>query len=291
MKANGKIFSYDTSFARGQMAIPAGEILQIAELSLIRGGEIREHIQRCDEITYAVSGKATVYSGSGKTELTQGQIHFIRRGEYHRIVASSEENFHYYCIGFLPNEEEKSIRPFLDAIRSKRDFAVEDQGDIKALFSQLLGEVTIRDEESPDMIHFYFCQMLIWLYRIVSGKAKEKLGRIGTSSSNQAVYRALKLIDREYMNLTQVKEIAAALSYSEYHLCHVFKEKMNLTLKEYLMQKKLMMAVELLETSSMTVTEIAGQLCFATPHAFSLAFKRYFDTSPSAYRKNFLKEE
>ena len=61
---------------------------------------------------------------------------------------------------------------------------------------------------------------------------------------------------------------------------------MNLTLKEYLMQKKLFAAAELLENSGMTVSEIADQLGFSSPHTFSLAFKRGFALSPAAYRKS-----
>ena len=45
MKITSKLFSYDQMFKQGQMQIPAGDILQIAELSVIRSGEIAEHIQ------------------------------------------------------------------------------------------------------------------------------------------------------------------------------------------------------------------------------------------------------
>ncbi|MBR2616413.1 MAG: AraC family transcriptional regulator [Clostridia bacterium] len=285
MKVTGKLFSYDKSFLRGQMKTPSGEILQIAELSLIRSGEVREHEQTCDEITLAVAGRALIYSGDRVFEMRPGQIHFIKKGVPHRIVASPNDHFHYYCIGFLPDEKERSIRAFLEAVRHRQDFLVEDEGNIHRLFALLMNEFYIRDEESRDMIHFYFCQMLILLYRILSGKSKEKLGRLNTSTSNLPVYRALKFIDAEYMNLTRVKDIAAALSYSEYHLCHLFKEKMNMTVKDYLMQKKLATALELLENSNMSVTDISDQLHFSTPHAFSLAFKRHFGISPSAHRR------
>lgn len=290
MKNPAKLFSYDKSFSRGQLETPSGEILQVAELSVIRGGEIREHVQPCDEITLAISGKAKILSGEKTLEMQAGQIHFIRAGQKHRIEASSEDNFHYCCIGFLPRKEERSVAVFYEACEGQADFLVEDPGGIRALFSLLINEFDIRDDQSRDMIHFYFCQMLILLYRGLSGKRAEHLSRTASSGS-QAVYRALKYMDREYMHLTRVKEIAAALSYSEYHLCHIFKEKMNLTLKEYLMRKKLMTAVELLKTSSMTVSEISDQLHFSSPHAFSLAFKRYFDCSPSSYRNSVAGED
>ena len=45
MNITNKLFSYDQIFAKGQISLPSGDILQIAELSLIKNGEI------CDTYT------------------------------------------------------------------------------------------------------------------------------------------------------------------------------------------------------------------------------------------------
>lgn len=286
MKITSKLFSYDQMFQQGQMQIPAGDILQIAELSVIKSGEIAEHIQHCDEITYVVSGKATIYSGNTCFEMTAGQVHFLKKGQYHKIVADENHNFHYYCIGFLLNSNYKEIDMFADAIKSLDYFIVEDEGNIKTLFGLLMNEFYIRDTESNIMIHFYFCQMLILLYRILNGKSKEKLSKINTSVSNHAVYRTLKYIDKEYIKITSVKQIAAELSYSEFYLSHIFKEKMDMTIKDYLMQKKILTAAELLKTSNMSVSEITEHLHFSSLHSFGETFKRYMHTNASNFRKN-----
>ena len=266
------------------MQVPAGEILQIAELAIARESEIKAHHQICDEITYAISGKATVWSGDRSYEMTAGQIHYVRRGEYHRIAADLEENFRYCCIGFLPNEDYREIGCFLDAVRDWPDFMIRDEGNIGTLFPLLIDESQIRDSESNAMVHFYFCQMLIQLYRILGERSGNKLSRLNTSASNLAVYRAIKYMDKEFPNLTQARQVAEAISYSEYYLCHAFRDKMNMTVKEYLMRKKIHMATELLETSSMTVTDIAEHLSFSSLHSFGIAFKRYVQVSPSEYR-------
>lgn len=286
MKDTSKLFYYEKDMGRGELRIPAGEILQVAELAIVRESEINGHMQLCDEITYAISGKATVYSGDNTYQMSAGQIHYVGKGVYHRIVADGGENFRYCCIGFLPREDYREISGFLRIVAGREDFLIADEGNIKTLFPLLIDEFHIRDEESDAMIHFYFCQMLIQLYRMLCGKSRDKLSRLNTAASNLAVYRTLKYIDREYMRITQVRQVAQALSYSEYYLCHIFKEKMDMTLKEYLMQKKLMTAVDMLRGSSMTVTEIAEQLSFSSLHAFGTAFKRYMNMSPSEYRNN-----
>ena len=114
MEITNKLFSYDRRFSKGQMRTPSAEILQIAELSLIRGGEITAHSQNCDEITYAISGKAVMYSEGIAEEISAGQIHYIRKGEKHRIVADSDKNFRYMCIGYTPSEKNKQTKHIVD---------------------------------------------------------------------------------------------------------------------------------------------------------------------------------
>ena len=285
MDISEKLFSYEKMFIKGQVSLPSGDILQVAELSLVKNGEISEHIQFCDEITYVVSGKATVYYDNECYELTKGQIHYIKQGPQHRIVASPEYNFHYYCIGFVPHPDYESTEIFFHAISKMRSFIVDDEGNIHSLFNLLMNEFYIRDDESNTMIQCYFCQMLILLYRILNGKSKKKLNKINTSSSNHAVYQTLKYIDKHYIKLESVKDIAKELSYSEYYLSHIFKEKMDTTIKDYLSQKKIITAAELLKSSNMSVSDIAEQLHFSSLHSFGMAFKRYMNMSPSEFRK------
>lgn len=285
MKISERLFSYDQIFKQGQFEIPAGDILQISELSLIKSGEIAEHIQHCDEITYVVSGKATVYSGENNFELSAGQVHYIKKGQAHRIVADENYNFHYYCLGFTLKDDYAELAVFRDAVQELDMFVTEDGGNIRALFGQLLNEAYFRDEESNSMIHFYFCQLLILLYRMQRGNPDEKAPRMNTSASNHAVYRTLKYIDRNYMKITSIRQIAKELSYSEYYLSHVFKENMEMTMKDYLMQKKIMTAAELLKNSNMTISEIAEHLHFSSLHSFGEAFKRYMHTNASDFRR------
>lgn len=287
MKDLGRLFFYEKNMLKGELRVPSGEILQVAELAIMEESEIVGHFQRCDEITYAISGKATVISGENTYEMSAGQIHYIRKGEFHRIVADRGENFRYCCVGFILDETYSEIRCFLDAVRDKMVFLITDEGNINTLFPLLVDEFYIRDRESDAMIHFYFCQMLIQLYRMLCGRSREKMSRLNTSAANMAVHRALRYIDREYLRLTQSRQVAQALSYSEYYLCHIFREKMGMTLKEYLMQKKIKMAAELLVTTSMSITVIAEQLGFSSLHTFGIAFKRYMETSPSQYRERF----
>lgn len=284
MDFSSKLFAFDNLFIDEQLCLPVGILFQVSELSVIRGGEILEHIQFCDEITYAISGKAKMYTGDKCAEITGGQVHFIKKGIRHKIVADANENFRYICIGFLPNEKCADIASYLEAAKNITDFIAEDGGAIQNLSRQLINEFYMRDAQSDIMINAYLVQILLSLCRILTNSvgAKEKSS---SSVSNFAVYRTLRYVDREYLNIASIKEIAVALNYSEYYLSHLFREKMGLTIKDYLTRKKMIAAETMLKDSNMSIQEIAEQLNYASAHAFSLAFKRYMLESPNTYRK------
>lgn len=283
-----RLFSYDKSFAHGQLHIPSADIMQIAELSLIRGCEIFEHEQYCDEITYVISGKATVEYNGVTRELTKGQIHYIKQGHTHRIIADAEQNFHYCCIGFMPNFSEDSTSFFFNAIQNLQEFVVSDDGSIPAIFNNILNETFLHDSESVIMLQCYFCQLLVKFHRLLNKKEDEMIfnEKSNSSLSSSTVYKTLKYIDKNYIKITTVKDVAKNLSYSEYYLSHIFKEKMGITLKEYILKKKIITAAELLKQSNMSVSDIAEHLHFSSLHSFGIAFKRYMNMSASDFRKS-----
>lgn len=284
MNFSSKLFAYDNLFFEKHLYLPVGILFQVSELSVIRSGEILEHIQTCDEITYVISGKAKMYTGDKCTEITGGQVHFIKKGIRHKIIADANENFRYICIGYIPNENCADIASFLETTENITDFIAEDGGTIRNLSRQLINEFYLRDEQSDVMINAYLVQILLSLYRILTNStiAKEKTS---SSTSNFAVYRTLRYMDQEYLNIASIKEIAVALNYSEYYLSHLFREKMGLTIKDYLTRKKMIAAENMLKTSNMSIQEIAEQLNYASAHSFSLAFKKYMSESPTTYRK------
>ena len=226
MKQYERSFSYTNSFFPDEYKLSIGDLIQIAEVSVISGCEIVEHIQMCDEITYAISGKAKIYSGENCTEIQSGQIHFIKRGLKHRIVADDNERFRYICIGILPDYSYRDIKSFAELLDDDFFFA-EDDGDVRILAELLINEFYLRDTESDIMINMYLTQIFISLARILKngGRTISRNNIYRQNTSQHTIYNTLRYIDREYINIKSVKQIAEHLSYSEYYLSHLFKEK------------------------------------------------------------------
>lgn len=279
------MFYYDNSFFHRNFEIPMGRVFQVSELSVIRGGEIVSHNQVCDEMTYVISGSGRFYCNEEYKDVKAGQIHFIRRGNTHRIIVSNDENLRYICIGIQYDEGLDSVKSLYNALEDRKDIVLNDTGTIKGLCEYLIREFYSQDDKTDDMINSYIYQITVTLSRIIAGNVITYENTKGEKSASYAMYLILRFLDREYLQIKNVSEIAEKLSYSEYYLSHLFKRKMGITIKEYLTNKKLSYAMQLLETSEMSVEKISDSLGFSSAHSFRRMFKKYTGLSPSEYKE------
>ena len=279
------IYSCDNLFNVKPLTLPAGQLIQLADVAFVKESEINEHIQDCDEITYVVSGSADVWCGEECTTLSRGDIHFIKNGCTHKIVVPSGNDFRYVCVGIRINFDYQPISPF-----AKEDipahFVTSDNIDMKPLFDLLLRECTLNDDSSATIMNYYITVILINMARLFFSKGENLEKSYKRNNSQSTFYNILKFIDKEYAKIKTLSDIANELSYSEYYISHLFKEKLGVTVKEYLLDKKIAHAIEILKTSSLSIEQIAEYLNFTQTHTFRQSFKKITGMTPTDFRRS-----
>ena len=65
-----------------------------------------------------------------------------------------------------------------------------------------------------------------------------------------------------------------------------FKEELKLTLTEYINQKRIALAVDMLTYSKLSISEISEKCGFSSQNYFTRVFKAYHKISPSEFRKH-----
>ena len=89
----------------------------------------------------------------------------------------------------------------------------------------------------------------------------------------ESVMSACNYINQHYQEPLSLEEIADVSGFSRFHFTRIFKQCMNMTFYEYLNQKRISKAEELLSTTSQSVTEIAMNSGFSSISAFNRTFK------------------
>lgn len=94
----------------------------------------------------------------------------------------------------------------------------------------------------------------------------------------------LKYIDLYLDQNLTLDELAQQINFSRSYLCYRFKQITGISLHQYIIRQRVYRAKGLLESSSMSLSEIAVCCGFYNHSHLTRAFKRLLGVPPSAFR-------
>ena len=110
----------------------------------------------------------------------------------------------------------------------------------------------------------------------------------GNAISKKFIDRIIEYIDEHIVDAS-LNGVAEHFNVSTAHLSRVFKENAGINFSDYVAEKKLQKAVELLlDDNNYNIGDIAKTLGYNTPAYFSRKFKERFELTPAMYRKQYM---
>jgi AraC family transcriptional regulator len=100
----------------------------------------------------------------------------------------------------------------------------------------------------------------------------------------QILYKLLcakEIIESNFLKTSYIGEIAKEIGFSEYHFFRLFKNVFGISPNQYIINKKMNYAREILKKGNTTVLDVALLCSFPDGFSFSKAFKKHFGESPS----------
>ena len=92
-------------------------------------------------------------------------------------------------------------------------------------------------------------------------------------------------LDQNVSRLVSVSELAGQIFRSPDYASKLFKRTYGVTPYAYLLKQKMELACRLLQSTALSVQEIASRLGYEDAHYFSGLFHRAVGQPPSSYRK------
>jgi AraC-like DNA-binding protein len=105
------------------------------------------------------------------------------------------------------------------------------------------------------------------------------------SAHRTAVEKAKLFLDINHHRKISLQDIAADAAVSAYHLSRLFKNETGVSLYTYLTRSRLQHSMYELESGNTDLTQIALDHGFSSHAHFTWYFRRYFQITPSLYRK------
>lgn len=252
--------------------------------------EFEFHYHDFNKIIIFLSGKVTYLIEGKAYYLKPWDILLVNNHDVHKPIIDSNETYERIIIwansGFIENHNyegcDLSTCFKLAKEKSFNLIRLEDkfQNNLKNIISSLEVSFNSQDFGSKLLGNSLFIQLIINLNRLYLDKTY-----ITTKDSlkyDKQIEEILKYINNNLSQDLSIELICKEFFISKYYLMHKFKNETGYTLHNYIIQKRLFMAQELIKSGE-PVTKASFLCGFKDYSSFLRSFKKLFHKSPREY--------
>jgi AraC-like DNA-binding protein len=246
------------------------------------------------EFILVTAGHARVASAGAVFELTPGRLLTLARAAEHYELPTQPESPYdmFWCTleGTQAALGAHSYRP-PGVYRTHAATSLEGQTDLESIANAVVSELRNQHwgwQEAAHGLLKYLSRMLV---RRLQRNADISL-RTGESPAVAAdphtwrIIRATLLFcDRSLRRNVRLNDAAKAVGYSPGYLSHLLSTHLGHTFSEHLQNLRIDTGRRLLDTTDLSIREIAHQVGYGEASNFSHAFTRVVGLSPKAYRE------
>ena len=244
----------------------------------------------CSYIAYVISGRRIFHKNSKSWELKEGTCVFVKRGAH--ISEKPPQEGWCVMVFFVPDNflkqlvnENRNSLSLINLPAADEDMVLPlDVNELsEAFFFSMLPYFTQTPPPPENLLELKFKELVLSL---LSNKKNKYFLSYLSNLYNEANPSLADVMQNNFaFNLT-LEEYAKLACKSVPTFKREFKKTFNDTPAKWVLRKKLTLATELLENTSLTVGEICYDCGFENQTHFSRVFKEKMGVSPLQFRTN-----
>ncbi|NLK20557.1 MAG: AraC family transcriptional regulator [Epulopiscium sp.] len=250
--------------------------------------EIDYHCHDHIELHYILSGSCVYKINDNLYTVKKGDIIVLNPNIHHKNILSEEQETLEFLIGFtniyiknLPKNHliNESDVPIIHLLKYHKEFF--------ETCNSILLEQQKGDPGNNLMLKALVMKCIILLLRETLWKEQPiEFQGCDFESSNKTyiVNRIISFINENYMGEISLGKIANNMYLSSVYISKIFKEETGESPINYLIKTRLKKALEIMETSDLSIKEIAKKVGYSDAYYFSKLFKKYYGYPPSRHK-------
>lgn len=243
------------------------------------------HFHHFTELFYIVRGKGSFLVENSIFEVKEDDLVIVNPNVSHTELSKDNEPMEYIALGiegllFSDFTEDTSVDYF------KYNYE-EFKHEILFYLKTLVQEAQ-RKEEHYDVL----CQNLLEVLIInVIRRTNNSITITSTKKMNKECSYIKQYIDMHYKENITLEELANLTFMNKYYLVHAFKKYMGISPINYVIQKRVEEATELLLSTSYSVSQVSQIIGFSSQSYFSQIYKKMTGKTPFEVRKKRKEDE
>ncbi|MCQ2742672.1 MAG: AraC family transcriptional regulator [Bacilli bacterium] len=233
------------------------------------------------EFLLITSGTGTMKTSNGTLELSKGDIAIYPPHTMHIEKAHSKTGMTANFFAVKSNKNLESV--FGKEIRIGK--TGNDYMNFVKTFDVLINcSQNAEANHSQEAASAAAALLLALIDKALSTKAESNDGVSST------IHKVKDYVDQNYCNNIHIDEIGKKYGLSEFYLCRCFKDYFGVTLKRYVIEKRIDKAKELLANEENDLDDIGRMVSYNDKYYFNRLFKMETGTSLSNYRSRIIKK-
>ncbi|EHK2354776.1 AraC family transcriptional regulator [Clostridium perfringens] len=232
-------------------------------------------------IHYVTKGYGTFKFNGKVYNLKQGDIFILLKGMQVEYVASIDDPWEYYWIGFSGSNANEYLNR--TSITNSCVANCEENSKIPQIILNMCEiSKTYNPSRSDDIL--LLKELYLLLYALIEEFPKPF--EYKDKELHTYIQDALNFINSNYMHSITVQEIADYVNLSRSYLYKMFIKNLGISPQRYLINLRMYKATLLLKGTKLPIGEVASSVGYSDSLLFSKTFSKHFSMSPLNYRNN-----
>lgn len=241
------------------------DILHYCNISVDRCSQIAKKSISCYDLTFVLKGSMMYVANGEKYVLCENDAILLPPGTVRqRFEGTRKVQYVSFNFKIFPDSE-VALPLFMEGAVN------QDIRTLMGMFSQRHLSPHYNSKEK-------LCNILNYILY-------ELMNAVELKSNDPHVIKIQRFIDDNIFGRITLDMIAQNVHLSKEYVTYLFKKNVGMTVIDYVNEKKMILAKNMIQTGEMSLKDVAENLGYENYGYFSKVFKRHFNASPIKFKK------